>query len=122
MRLEGWPLAHCLHIIDARPMPGCWVYILKCADGSYSVGSSKHADIETRLSQHQQGVSDTAWTRDRRPVELAWAEHFAQLTDAFAAERRLKGWRRQKKEAVIRGDYAVLPALSKRKKSPETGA
>ncbi len=95
-------------------MAGCWVYILKCADGAYYTGTSRLDAIETRVSQHQQGLYDTAWTRDRRPVELLWAEHFDRITDAIEAERRLKGWRREKKEAVIRGELALLPALSRR--------
>jgi hypothetical protein len=33
--------------------------------------------------------------------------------DAIAAERQLKGWRRAKKEALIRGDFAALRELSK---------
>jgi putative endonuclease len=98
-----------------RPMAGCWVYILRCADGSYYTGTTRHEMIETRLSEHQQGLRDTAWTRDRRPVSLAWAEHFGRITDAIAAERRLKGWRREKKEAVISGALELLPGLSRRR-------
>jgi putative endonuclease len=64
--------------------------------------------------EHQEGLYTTAWTRDRRPVELVWAEHFDQITDAIAAERRIKGWRRDTKEALIRGDYNALPWLAKR--------
>ena len=85
-------------------MPGCWVYILKCADAAYYVGSSRYEEIEARVREHQEGLYTTAWTRDRRPVVLVWAEHFDQITDAVAAERRIKGWRRDKKEALIRGD------------------
>ena len=95
-------------------MNGCWVYMLRCADGAYYVGSSRHEEVETRVSEHQQGVYSTAWTRDRRPVVLVWAEHFETITDAIAAERRIKGWRREKKEALIGGDYDALPWLSKR--------
>jgi putative endonuclease len=31
-----------------------------------------------------------------------------------AAERQIKGWRREKKEALIRGDYTTLPSLARR--------
>jgi len=37
-----------------------------------------------------------------------------RLDDAAAAERRVKGWRRVKKEALIQGDFALLPGLSRR--------
>ena len=52
--------------------------------------------------------------RLRRPVTLAWAEHFEMIIDAIAAERKIKGWRREKKEAMMRGDYDALPWLAKR--------
>lgn len=45
---------------------------------------------------------------------LAWAEEFGRITDAIAAERKLKGWSRAKKEALIAGDMDLLRNLSKR--------
>jgi putative endonuclease len=45
-------------------------------------------------------------------VTLVFHEHFERITDAIAAERQVKGWRRDKKEALIRGDYAALRELS----------
>jgi putative endonuclease len=53
----------------------------------------------------------------RRAVELVWSEHFDRITDAIAAERQLKGWSRAKKEALIRGDWAMLQKLAKRRGS-----
>jgi putative endonuclease len=47
-------------------------------------------------------------------VTLVHAEHYSRIVDAVAAERRIKGWSRAKKEAYIRGDYAALIALAKR--------
>jgi len=47
-------------------------------------------------------------------VVLAWAEEFGRITDAIAAERKLKGWSRAKKEALIAGDMDLLRNLSKR--------
>jgi putative endonuclease len=51
------------------------------------------------------------------------AEHYARIADAVAAERRIKGWSRAKKEAHIRADYAALVALAKRsgKRASEDG-
>ncbi len=95
-------------------MAGCWVYILKCADNSYYVGTSRCEYIESRLSEHQMGIYKNAYTHERRPVTLAWAEHFEMIIDAIAAERKIKGWRREKKEAMMRGDYDALPWLAKR--------
>ena len=51
------------------------------------------------------GLIPTAYTFKRRPVKLIFAEHYDRIVDAIAAERRIKGWSRAKKEAYIRGDF-----------------
>ena len=87
-----------------------WVYILKCVDGSYYIG---HTDnLEYRLAQHQSGEIP-GYTRFRRPVELAFSEYFDSREQAFENERRLKGWSRAKKEALIRGDWEAVSELSR---------
>ena len=97
--------------MDLQPVAmSAFVYILRCADGSYYVGSTR-ANVEERLAQHQSGIFD-GYTARRRPVTLVFAEEFERITDAIAAERQVKGWRRDKKEALIRRDWAALPALS----------
>jgi putative endonuclease len=87
------------------------VYILRCADGSYYVGTAQQG-LERRLAEHERGLAAgyTAW---RRPVELVFAQEFEAITDALAAERKLKGWNRAKKEALIRGDFDALPRLAR---------
>jgi putative endonuclease len=93
--------------------PGAHVYMLRCADGSYYVGSAR-LGLDRRLSEHNDGTYG-GYTSRRRPVVLAWAEHFPDITDAIAVERQLKGWSRAKKEALIRGDWAAIQALAKRR-------
>ena len=93
-------------------MDSCWFYILRCADGSYYVGTSRSDDLETRVSQHNQGTFG-GYTAKRRPVILVYSTHFARITDAIAYERQVKGWSRAKKEALIRGDFEALPGLAK---------
>src|SRR5689334_7275286 len=92
---------------------GAFVYILHCADGSYYVGSARGDDLAKRLSEHETGALD-GYTSTRRPVRLVFHEHFKRITDAIAAERRIKGWSRAKKEALIRGEWDRLPWLAKR--------
>jgi putative endonuclease len=94
-------------------MAGCWFYILCCADGSYYVGTSRSDGLETRISQHNQGIFG-GYTAKRRPVTLAYSAHFDRITDAIAYERQVKGWSRAKKEALIRGDFEGLHRLSQR--------
>jgi putative endonuclease len=91
-------------------MQGAFVYILRCHDGSYYVGTT-HDSLERRVAEHNAG-SFGGYTSARRPVQLVFHQEFERISDAIAAERQLKGWRRAKKEALIRGDYAVLRGLA----------
>ena len=65
-------------------MKSGWVYILECSDGSYYTGVT--SDIDSRIAEHQQAID---------------------------MEKRIKGWRRQKKEALMAGDFTLLQELSK---------
>ena len=96
-------------------MNGCWFYILRCADGSSYTGTSRQNDLDTRVSQHNQGLFG-GYTAKRRPVVLAYSAHFEQITEAIAYERQVKGWSRAKKEALIEGNFEVLQRLSSRAK------
>jgi predicted GIY-YIG superfamily endonuclease len=87
-----------------------WVYLLRCADGSYYAGHTEN--MEGRLWQHQQGIH-CDWTSRRRPIELVWCEATPTRYDALGFERRIKGWTRAKKEALISGDWDRISWLAK---------
>ena len=91
-----------------------YVYILKCADESYYVGITN--DVELRLAQHNSGRSETSYTNSRLPVELVYVEQYEDFNLAIAREKQIKGWKRSKKEAIINGDWHLLPELSLRGK------
>jgi putative endonuclease len=55
-----------------------------------------------------------SYTSTRRPVTLVFAEQFGRITDAIEAERRIKGWSRAKKEALIQGEWPLVQWLAKR--------
>ncbi len=86
-----------------------FVYILEVKTGDYYVGSTP--DLEHRIAQHHAGIG-SKWTAARRPVRVVYTEEFPTMREAFEAERQLKGWRREKKEAVIRGDWKLVPELA----------
>jgi putative endonuclease len=88
-----------------------WVYILKCSDNSYYTGMT--SDLDGRIYEHEHGLLK-GYTSKRRPVKLVWHEEFYDVWDAIGAERQIKGWRREKKEALINGRYDLLPKLSER--------
>ncbi len=83
--------------------------MLRCNDNSYYVGHTD--DLELALAQHADGSRDD-YTAKRLPVELAWSAPFADRDVAFAAERRLKGWSRAKREALIAGDAGLAAQLA----------
>lgn len=87
-----------------------WVYILRCADGSYYTGCT--TNIEQRIGQHHAGTTG-GYTFSRRPVEVIYVEEFQRIHDAIDAERRIKRWSRVKKEALIDQAYERLPELSR---------
>ena len=86
-----------------------WMYILECADGSYYVGSTE--DIERRIWEHNEGIG-AKYTARRRPVKVVYAAEFQSIAEAY--ERQVQGWRRAKREALIRGDYDALPELARK--------
>ena len=88
--------------------------MLECSDGSYYVGVTRRS-VDERVSEHQQGLAADSYTRRRLPVVLVFSEEYARVDEAIAAERRLKGWTRAKKEAYARGDFALLSTLARRK-------
>lgn len=90
-----------------------WVYILRCADGSYYTGSAR-GDLDHRIHEHDHGFYG-GYTAKRRPVTLVYSAEFQQITDAIAAERQIKGWSRAKKEALIEGRIGDLQGLARRK-------
>ncbi len=93
--------------------PGAFVYMLRCSDGSYYVGSARRG-LDRRLSEHNTGVYGR-YTSKRLPVSIVWSQHFLDITDAISVERQIKGWSRLKKEALIHGDYAAIQLLAKRR-------
>src|SRR5215472_10884061 len=88
-----------------------YLHILRCVDGSYYTGTTR-GSLETRLAEHEAGAFD-GFTARRRPVNLVFYQEFQRMEDGVAAKRQVKGWRREKKEALIRGDFAALPELSR---------
>ena len=96
-----------------------WTYMLHCAGGAFYTGHTD--DLERRIAQHKRGEIP-GFTSDKRPVTLVWTECFDQRLEALAMERRIKGWSRAKKMALVRGDWTDLSRLARKKDGPSTGS
>jgi putative endonuclease len=93
---------------------GAFAYMLRCADGSFYVGSATGDDLSKRIAEHESGAYP-GYTLTRRPVHLVWSEHFERITDAIAVERQIKGWSRAKKQALIESDWVSIARLASRR-------
>jgi putative endonuclease len=88
--------------------------MVRCSDDSFYVGSTSYADVKARVTEHND-AKYIGYTASRRPVVLVWARRFDDLRDAHDTERRLKGWSRNKKAALIADDGNALHSLSRRR-------
>ena len=87
-----------------------YVYILKCSDKSYYTGVTNN--LEKRFKQHQFGLNKGSYTYNRRPLTLEFHQEFNDVLQAIYFEKKIKGWTRLKKRALINGDFDMLQILS----------
>ena|SRR5690606_20392638 len=87
-----------------------YVYILKCSDGSYYTGITNN--LEKRFIEHQSGLKKESYTFRRRPLLLEFYQEFNDVLQAIYFEKKIKGWTRVKKQALINGDFDMLQILS----------
>jgi putative endonuclease len=92
-------------------MKAYFVYIVKCKDDSFYTGITNN--LERRLIEHNNGQDEFAYTYERRPVELVWFEMFTEPSQAIMIEKKIKGWSRRKKQALIDEDWERLVRYSK---------
>lgn len=89
-----------------------------CNDQSYYIGVTNNLDL--RLKQHNQEINRNCYTYTRLPVKLVYHEIFDNPSSAIAFEKKLKGWTRRKKEALINNNFELLKILSKKYKSAQS--
>jgi len=95
---------------------GFWAYMLHCADRSFYVGHTD--DLDVRIATHMSGEFG-GYTSTRLPVTLVWCDEFPSRYEALSAERRIKGWSRAKKLALIRGDWPLISKLARNREERE---
>ena len=79
-------------------MQECYVYILRCADGSYYTGWTN--DLDRRLAAHNAGKG-AKYTRSRLPATRGYHEVCGSKEEALRREIQIKRMTRSQKEALI---------------------
>jgi len=87
-----------------------WIYLLRCADGSFYAGHTD--DLDKRIGEHATGACG-GYAATRLPGELVWSQECSTRVEALSFERQIKGWGRAKKEALIRGNWDEISRLAK---------
>lgn len=82
-------------------MPTHWVYVVRCADGTYYTGYT--TDVERRVAEHDAG-DGAKYTRGRAPVELVHADPHPSRSAALAREHEIKAMSRREKEQLVDSD------------------
>lgn len=76
----------------------CYVYILRCGDGTYYTGST--TDLTRRVAAHNEGRG-AKYTRGRRPVQVVYWERADSWSQALRREAAIKRLTRAQKKALI---------------------
>lgn len=88
-----------------------YVYILLCSDNSYYTGITNN--LQRRLEEHKTKKSKNSYTSSRLPVTLKWYLECTDSRTAIALEKKIKGWSRRKKQALIEENWDNLVKYSK---------
>jgi putative endonuclease len=68
-------------------------------------------DLETRVKQHWNGTFGS-FTSQYKCNRLVWFERSVYVENAIAREKEIKGWRREKKVALIERENPTWEDLS----------
>jgi len=88
-----------------------FMYILKCANETFYVGSTKN--LIRRIQEHETG-NGANHTKRYGPVELVYFEIYQRIDFAYYREKQIQGWTRKKKQALIDGEYPNLKYAAKK--------
>ncbi|MBI5049841.1 MAG: GIY-YIG nuclease family protein [Nitrospirae bacterium] len=75
-----------------------FVYIVKCANGTYYTGYTNN--LENRIKLHNKG-DGAKYLKGKLPVQLVYAKEYKYYKNALHAERNLKKLTRKEKEVLI---------------------
>ena len=77
-----------------------WIYILVSGSGNAMyIGVTN--DLERRIWEHRNGQG-SEFAKRYRATRLVYSEEYDNPNDAIAREKQLKGWRRERKNELVR--------------------
>jgi putative endonuclease len=74
-------------------------------------------DLARRVSEHKRGLV-SGFTRKYRITRLVYFEEFADIRDAIASEKEIKGWKRLRKISLIQSRNPTWEDLAESWASP----
>lgn len=77
-----------------------WIYILVSGSGN-AMYISVTNNIERRIWEHRNGQG-SEFAKKYRATRLVYSEEYDNPNDAIAREKQLKGWRRERKNELVR--------------------
>jgi putative endonuclease len=79
-----------------------FVYILKCNDNTLYTGIT--TDLKRRVSEHNSSLKGAKYTKQRRPVELVYAQEESDRSSASKREYEIKHLSRMQKLQLIENE------------------
>jgi len=86
-----------------------WIYILASRSRNLYAGVTN--DLQRRMTEHRQGLVP-GFTSRYKIFRMVHCEQFADIRDAIAREKEIKGWRREKKIWLIERDNPTWQDLA----------
>lgn len=80
-------------------MKAYYVYVVSSLLGTIYIGVTNN--LQRRIYEHKQHLVK-GFTDLYNCTQLVYYEEYNNVNDAIAREKQLKGWKRSKKEALIR--------------------
>jgi len=76
-----------------------YVYILASDSGTIYIGFTN--DLVGRVNEHRASEESASFTNRYKVYKLVYWERHRYVYSAIAREKQLKGWRREKKRALV---------------------
>lgn len=94
-------------------MSNWFVYLIRTRNGALYTGITR--DVQRRFAEHASGGARTAKAlRGRGPLTLAFRHAVAGKSQALQLEIQIKKLSKEKKEALVAGDTALLAECQSR--------